>query len=417
MSHSLYVTIPALIRMMALSLVAVCLASCAPKDKPIQGDKPTQSEKEMVGSGEVTFKALPQPKSEANRYVVALSWSTKRAPGAWTLQRAEQGSRTHHLVTLESSEARFTDERVEAGKTYRYVLGSLQASRYIALQETTITVPHDIGVFEDQKLSGRVGANRLFFTKNDWAITYGEDTDISVDEIISEDGVIATFADARTAPPETDGRPGGKLTIRAKRGRGILHIMARGENGGRGREGALGSTGPKGARGNSGVCQMASSFSLPNWLDELLIPKAYADHSQPEGFIGRTDKTLRCTAQPSDGLQGGAGLSGGNGGKGGKGGDSARVYVEIEDPTDFQVKTWVDVGLGGPGGQGGKGGIGGPGGAPGDRGCDLCRVAGSGAQGPTGPTGQNGPTGENGAEQPICTRLGKARIGSCESFQ
>lgn len=281
------------------------------------------------------------------------------------------------------------------------------------------TVPHDIGIFEDQKLSGRVTANRLFFTKNDWAITYGEDIEILVDEIISDDGVISSFPDIRTAQPEIDGRSGGKLTVRAKRGRGVLHVMSRGENGGAGRPGSPGGISPKGARGSNGSCQVASLFSVPSWLEELvLVPNAYAEHEQgnPDPPT-RNERRLRCTVEPGDGGQGGAGLPGGNGGKGGRGGDSTRVYVEIEDPTDFQVKTWVDVGVGGPGGGGGRGGVGGPGGDPGDRGCDLCRIPSAGLQGPTGPAGQNGPAGPNGAEQPMCIRLGKARIGSCDSFQ
>lgn len=236
--------------------------------------------------------------------------------------------------------------------------------------------------------------------------TNGHPLSLDVEEIVSFNGRIDTTPTEPVASVESHGASGGLFQLSAKRGRGNLHIVAGGQNGGVGAKGALGDPGSKGARGHDGK---------NDYQTDCLLSALSVFHRE---FPGRCFKNWYCSRQTGDGAQGGRGGTGKPGLKGGAGGDSSPVLIDLEDPSGIIITTEVQVGKGGIGGPGGDGGPGGQGGDPGSRDSrKLCRSANRGPQGPLGNQGPLGPSGDDGKEQPFCLRLGAAQIGDCRDFE
>ncbi|MBI4402809.1 MAG: hypothetical protein HY537_01530, partial [Deltaproteobacteria bacterium] len=111
----------------------------------------------------------------------------------------------------------------------------------------------------------------------------------------------------------------------------------------------------------------------------LSTPKA------PVGVEGKSPGDIRIRAKSAQGVlyifsKGGNGGDGEKGKDGARGGNSARVLVEIEDPTNVRIRPWALPGHGGLAG---------------------------------GPYASTGPKGN---EEAVCLRLGTAVFGDCIAF-
>lgn len=366
--------------------VLVLIVSCG-----WDGEKPVAT---LTVDGFIgVVKETPSP----NQYEVLLSWEPLSDGVAWVIQRQHKDPSPKLVATLEPKVRQYVDSPVTAGETYRYFLGVLDGEEYRVLQEVSLTIPRDLQVTGSEVIERTDGFNRLFFGPEGRLITYGRATVISVNEIISENGAIETFPETQRAGFEKPGRDGGRITIRAKTGRGVLRILARGEKGGTGIQGAPGKTGFTGRDGYHGEC--------------VEVPRIHPERGSILGY------TIECRSQTGDGVRGGGGYDGNPGNPGMPGGASARIYVQIDDPSRIQIKPYAITGQGGPGGPGGPGGIGGPGGAAGIRNCNECRAAFPGSQGPQGKPGPLGPLGPSGNYEAICLRLGTAVFGDCDKFK
>lgn len=240
---------------------------------------------------------------------------------------------------------------------------------------------------------------RLIFMKDAILSTDGSDLVLVVDEIISHSGTISTFPISTKPRAGGSGKSGGSLRLETRTGRGRLTILSHGQDGAQGTKGRVGASGSKGPRGRSGVSDS---------IVECLMP------FQPAFCATRN----YCKKQTGDGGLGGQGKKGGAGTQGGNGGNSAQVFVKIEDPSQLNIFTDIQVGLGGLGGLGGDGGKGGKGGDGGKRDhAKECRVAKQGPIGLRGPQGAQGRSGSDGLKMPVCLVLGTARIGDCDAFR
>ncbi len=367
------------------------------------------------------LKAYIDPKPEPNHYEVKLRWAIPEAGPSWVVHRQEDDKSPVLLSTLSASAHEYVDSNVVPGKKYKYQLGALTEGSYEEVASTMVTVPKDMAVKEQVVISKVDGIGRLFLSSTARLTTEGKDTVIAVDEIISENGIIESFSEGTQAPIGESGRSGGNITIKAKRGRGNLIIHARGESGGVGIPGANGVNGKKGQAGGYGL----GTHEVVN----VVCNCGHRAHELREGMkqgnifahlhFQMERSRHRCITQPTDGQQGQPGTAGAPGSHGGKGGNSARVYVELEDPSQLQVNVFTIPGKSGAGGAGGIGGKGGPGGDPGSTSLDFfsnCREPRAGASGQGGVNGKPGLPGMTGTEEPICLRLGGQSSPDCHKF-
>jgi hypothetical protein len=266
--------------------------------------------------------------------------------------------------------------------------------------------------------------NRLIFARGGRLITNGLDLRIEANEIISDEGVIEPFGLDNAAPPGQAGLSGGNISVKSKSGRGALFIYGRGQNGGAGVNGLPGVVGKPGQDGKGGLttCKhvdvLCTCAGIATDLREQMKGNIFlALFAQQQWIMHRARH--RCISETGDGYPGKQGSTGTAGGNGGKGGDSARILVEIENPSSLQVKAYPLPGQGGIGGSGGPGGDGGRGGAPGNHTLDWfenCREAAAGPKGAPGDRGLPGLTEVSGSNQPLCIKLGTTSFGDCEKF-
>lgn len=406
-------------------VLAVALISCGPERKsPIKPNiaEPHVEAAPVFRPEDVTFVANVIAETSPNHYSVALRWSSNGKPGAWSLGRAENGGSSVHLVRLDAKASTFTDGHVVVGRTYRYTLGAIHGSRYQTVKEVAVTLGEDVEVHSARQMHGTFRAKRLFLSRGAQITTDGQDLTIEVEELISDDGAISSFTEHAGTFSETDGRGGGNISIRAKSGRGTLHIYARGESGGAGKWGRPGKDGDNGTAGKNGECGYRGDDALClRWTRdefEAFRRRTLSDFSAGGQTARDMLNRFYCRIETQDGSAGKSGEKGGPGSNGGKGGDSARVLVMIETPSDIRVRPHVLPGTGGKGGLGGFGGLWGSGGPAGKQdSLGLCRFAMSGPSGSLGPMGDPGRDGANGAALPYCLRLGQTTLGECASFQ
>jgi hypothetical protein len=374
---------------------------------------------ELPGSS--ALKAYVDPKPEPNHYEVKLRWAIPESGPSWVIHRQEDGKSPVLLSTLPASANEYADSNVDPGKKYKYQLGALTEGNYQDVAATSIMVPKDMVVKDRQVISGVNGIGRLFLSSTARLVTEGKDAVIAVDEIISENGAIESFSEGAQAPNGQNGRNGGPITIKVKRGRGNLIVHARGEAGGAGVPGANGVNGRKGQAGGYALSTHHSVnvvCGCEHRARELRQAIKQGNFFAMLQFKGEQNRH-RCITQPTDGHQGEAGTAGAPGSHGGRGGNSARVYVELEDPSQLQVNVFSIPGKGGVGGPGGVGGKGGPGGDPGSTALDFysnCREPRPGAAGANGVNGKPGLNGVSGTDEPICLRLGSSKSPDCNKF-
>lgn len=334
---------------------------------------------------------LPQP----NAYQVRLGWPHEDSVDHYTLAREDlKSGETAQLMTLPPDTTEYIDKSVKPGISYRYHLGS-QRNDGFAERKIEAPVPIDF-VVSGAQIVNEVGPefNRLWILENSTILTQGNDLKIEVAKIVAGDNAaIDTAPPGAWAAPNTAGKSGGSVDMRARTATGRLKIFATGQGGGQGTAGAAGGPGGKGPKGAPGTTR-----------------REYSDVCErhcPSHTV--------CDRAPGGGGQGGQGIAGGRGGTGLPGGDSAKVLVVVDAPHDFEVIPTVSVGPGGVGGVGGSGGEGGPGGDPGD--CpSVCPNAGPGPVGSRGANGEVGAQGSYGNKQPVCMKLGASLVGDCSGF-
>ena len=252
------------------------------------------------------------------------------------------------------------------------------------------------------------GVNRLFFREGSRLQTSGWNFRIQAKRILSDGGVIESWPDGQTAALNVVGRSGGKISIEADGGDGVLRVFARGENGGAGLTGSAGGRGAKGPRGyNAEVRSERDCWSL---MDSRLTTLPRIMREGP----GHCSTHYYCSRETGDGGRGGQGVQGGRGTNGQPGGDAAELQVLVHSDSSLQI---VHESLPGRGGSGGAGGAGGPGGFGGDPGSrdsgERCRLAGFGPVGPPGLQGGSGDPGRSGSARPVCVSLGHSQVGDC----
>lgn len=367
------------------------------------------------------LKAYIEPKPEPNHYEVRLQWQIPETGPSWVVHRQEDDKSPVLLSTLTPSAHEYTDSNVVPGRKYKYQLGALTEGNYENVAATAITVPKDMALNERLVISEVIGIGRLFLSPAARLVSEGKDVVIAVDEIVSENGVVEPFSEGAQAPIGESGRNGGSITIKAKRGRGNFIIHARGEAGGAGIPGANGVNGKKGQAGRYALGtheQVNVVCNCGHRSHEL------REAIQQGNFFARfqfmsEQMRHRCISEPTDGNQGEPGTAGAPGSHGGKGGNSARVYIELEDPSQMQVNVFVMPGKGGTGGLGGVAGKGGPGGDAGSTSLDFysnCREPRPGPAGQNGVNGKQGLPGVSGTEEPFCLRLGGQKSPDCNKF-
>jgi hypothetical protein len=209
-------------------------------------------------------------------------------------------------------------------------------------------------------------------------LTQGTNVHIEVDELISDDGTIASFKELQIAPPQTPGRDGGHLELIVRRASGHLTLAMRGEQGGKGAPGATPDATMIGSQGAPGVG--------PTWVFTVNGPLLMQNST--------------------NGAQGNVGCQGHPGEIGMPGGNSGTALIQISESDDFNVEYKSSVGQGGLGGDGGAGGGGGPGGPGGVDNIGGTIPGQPGPRGPQGPAGASGSVGREGLLEKICHQLG-----------
>ncbi|KHD89722.1 MAG: hypothetical protein OM95_01205 [Bdellovibrio sp. ArHS] len=207
---------------------------------------------------------------------------------------------------------------------------------------------------------------KLTFTSSGRLFTMGHKLTLQLDELVSDNGQVATFPEQAVAPQGHNGRHGGHIYIAAKNASGFMTITLRGEKGGLGLAGPDPDTALKGTRGVD--ADKIKCLSL-----------------RKEEF---------CYSGP-----GNPGLKGYPGGQGGSGGNTGTLSLEVKANDVFQPQIYRIVG---PGGDGGPGGLGGEGGDGGHSYRKNPRE-GAGHQGPRGPQGDRGPQGLDGVQEAFCS--------------
>ncbi|MBS1982749.1 MAG: hypothetical protein JST16_01140 [Bdellovibrionales bacterium] len=365
-------------------------ASPTPKPAEKPPEKPTLQVADSVVP-RATLEELDAP----NAYQVHLAWTPDPASSSLVISRENLVTgETLQIITLESTIAEYVDRSVQPKTSYRYHLGRTTTSGFKS-EAIEAQIPIDF-VVNGNMVVNAVGPefNRLWMLPNSTLLTQGSDLRIEVNEIIALNNTAIDSAPVGNAAPyNTPGQSGGSITIKAQAATGRLKIFANGQNGGQGAPGVNGNPGGKGPKGMPAETGRESGTEC-----ERHCP------SHPV-----------CVRQPGNGGQGSQGMPGDIGHIGLQGGDSARVFVAVLNPKDFEVIPTVNPGFGGPGGVGGNGGPGGPGGDPGDT-KSPCGDAAPGPVGARGPQGPVGPTGQRGIFQPVCLKLGGSLVGDCNSF-
>ena len=127
-----------LIRSILLITVLVTITECNPRH-PINDDYNSRH-----SINDVTLSAAIAADPTPNKYRVDLTWTSHGEPLSWDLSREDGSSVPLHLATLEGKQLGFTDDQVEAGKSYRYVLGAMEGSGYRVVKDVSVSIYQDI---------------------------------------------------------------------------------------------------------------------------------------------------------------------------------------------------------------------------------------------------------------------------------
>ncbi len=351
------------------------------------------------------------PRTEPNEYSVALSWPKVEDGLTLAVRRQEVTGQIRSLDVIASGQTTYTDHSAKGGANYTYVLSLIEDTAYRDLASVEVAVPKDLELETGSELPGTDhGFHRLFLEQDGTYFVHDDSKELSFAELISRNSKIIISPKDEVAPPLEAGTALSEFRLNLGLGHGVLHLEARGQEGGKGVTGERGADGGKGGRGHNGESDFTRECLSANGT--IFAPGG------PDGPRSPCFKNYFCKYQTGDGGRGERGEDGKPGGPGAPGGDSPRLLITVENPLGFEVKPQSIPGSGGQGGDGGKGGHGGPGGDPGSR--DARKTCGEGKRGPRGEdgsTGRLGSRGESGKAQPFCLAFGHARFGDCATFE
>ncbi len=408
-----------LISVTVIWFMVVVVASCGGVGKPSEVVIPERTPQAPLFAKEdgAILKAQIREGANPQAYSVALSWAgAVEASEAWTIYRDSPSRPRTFLGTLEKEKRDFLDDGAPPGETVSYLLidgTSVENARHYRGE---IKIPRDMVLSSPLSIKRLSGVHRLFLRSG--AKVIGEDgqLEINVDQIISENAMVMTYADEDAAPVGHPGRSAEHLIIRANRGAGLLQVVARGQRAGAGTRGGDGENGRAGKPGQP--CELESIFAFHQTLAEMAADQLWYKEEGPK--YPATDHrwlTSRCSVQPGNGFDGEPGGKGSRGGVGPRGGNAGNILVEIANPAGFQV---APLNIGGAGGAGGLGGAGGKGGAGGPAGATdpvgKCHPANPGKAGPEGAAGEAGDPGQSGKSGLICLKLGAAITPDCDKI-
>ena len=156
----------------------------------------------------------------------------------------------------------YLDEQVQAGQTYKYMIGTLIDNNYSKYQELLVKVPQDLTIdkivsLSPTEVSTYANLRNLTFTSGSILVTNGINLEIRAQNIFSQGGSIQSFTENASAVPGEKGRSGGEIHIEGAQGEGTLSVTMRGENGGIGQPGLQGLAG-----GDSGIIHLLAPSSL-----------------------------------------------------------------------------------------------------------------------------------------------------------
>lgn len=235
----------------------------------------------------VEYKIVPL--DEPNSYAIDVSWN--KTDMLVFLRQVPEKNFTK--VNKDKQLHRFS---VKGGSNNKIEIESRESDSGSLMDHLTleIVIPEDLVINKTYSLSGNVKkeCGRLFFRQGAIMQLYNFNLELNCDELISEDGQIETFPENMSATKKgADGRDGGTAKLRFRKARGKISIHLKGEDGANGRDGLL-------------------------------------------GFQTREFHFKGCRSQ-----------------NGGKGGSTGNVYIEVEQPSQLNVKSTLNPGLGGKPGQ------------------------------------------------------------------
>jgi hypothetical protein len=348
--------------------------------------------------------------AEPGRYVVYFSWPS----GDKNYHLRFRSDELHTEVPLDSG---FFTLSSEQNKNLNFQIELLNPLKEVTSSFSKfIEIPRDFIVDESNYLMTKtsiVEANRVFLSEK-WPLTFQNyDLSIYANELHPRQGKIQTYKDGQTAPINTSGKSGGRLSIVVEKLISPLLVEMKGENGGVGMSGAAFS-------GRNATIVAAASGG------ELICTEGLADCIRRPWSCRSTGEICHCKRFGEKGAAGLRGLPGNDGSQGGNGGSTGSVSIQIESLNFPQDKKWnssdenqfvkikFQAGTGGPGGIGGegqKGGFGGIGRNPHDP-LD-CRGE-PGTEGSPGAQGRIGEAGRDGTLGQKCVIIGGTHLNHCK---
>ncbi len=333
-------------------------------------------------SFDVFIEARIVPSTAPEKYVVYFSWPKIDSSRFIRIKQKQTLTTVHGNQTDFNHEVSHDQNLIYSFEILdpNYKLEKIFSKR-VSIPKDIVIREHANNIIENSKLI----ANRLFLTGDSKLITNGYNTEIEVNEIYSDSGVIESFPLSAKAKLDVPGKSAGLLTIKAKAAFGDLKIYMRGEDGGDGSAGeSYTSPAPSGKDAGLGVAECDTTGKDRNL-------------------------TCFCTEYGANAENGKQGSFGKNGKPAQNGGDSGTLKVFINDGKDFQLEAFHEIGIAGLPGAGGDGQLGGAGGKLSNSKCSGS----SGKNGSQGPKGISGASAEDGKVGSICIYIASEGKNDC----
>ena len=358
------------------------------------------------------FKAVGLP--QANQYQINLRWAPvllKDSEGedrTWILLKKQNDEEVIPFQTLIEGQTESSDTKVQAGMTYIYSLGFLIGSHFVEKATLKATVPVDLVVSTIIQANNISTYRRIFLTKSGVIETQGVRTQITADELISDDGIIRTFSESYRVELGSNGQEADILVIQVNKAAGKLTIEAKGQVGG---GGVTGMTGAKGVTGRPGA-----QWELVKPTKDSIVANILTDQHFPPLAPEWHLAYLCVNPNGHNGDLGLPGYPGLQGGLGGKGGNTPKVYLQVTEGSELDLSIETKPGRGGNAGEGGEGGEGGDGGPGSWDPHHICPEPSAGPKGVQGSKGPIGNAGPDGKISPICKKIQGQEEGDCAAF-
>ena len=333
--------------------------------------------------------------TEPEKYIVYWSWPR-------IIDNKKLRIRQEQILSVaEPSQQTFSHE-VSHNQNLNYTFEILDENYKIEKSFTKVVkVPKDLVIRESNSNfneNTKLVVERVFINKVP-LVTNGHKVEIQTQELISDSGILETFAANAKAEKDQHGRSGGEITIKAKSAMGRLRVVMRGEIGGDGAEGpAYTSRAADGSLPTTGALQCVCGRQC---MGSQSIGQ-YSIQSLNQEILG----TAKCHCE-SFGARGGSGANGLPGLKGSNaanGGDTGVLNITVQDAREFDLQIEKVPGVAGIPGKGGPGQPGGIGGQRPESRRNECYGA-NGPDGNAGLRGQDGDPGQNGKAENVCIYL------------